>query len=247
VHPLDREIAFISINPGGRFMRSAQAGFAACGLHPRYLIHVSPGNRVLREFRKYRLRVVTEVLLPKFRQHAGNRQSFSNESVDIPIPERHRVRELNSSTTAELIRRLGIRYLVNGGAGIFRAPVLEIPNLMVINAHAGDLPRYRNMNVVEWTLYNREPVIGTIHQIDGGIDTGPVILREEIDVKTAHTLDEARQLAYDGVIRMAGRAVLGLSTGELVPQRQPRQGGRNWYRMHARFQEATDLRLKNRG
>ncbi|GLF94270.1 formyltransferase family protein [Streptomyces yaizuensis] len=47
---------------------------------------------------------------------------------------------------------------------------------MLINCHPGRLPQYRGVRPVNWALRNGEHLHGvTIHIIDGGIDSGPVL------------------------------------------------------------------------
>ena len=46
----------------------------------------------------------------------------------------------------------------------------------IINFHPGRLPHYRGVRPVNWALHNREHLHGvTIHTIDTGVDTGPVL------------------------------------------------------------------------
>ena len=46
----------------------------------------------------------------------------------------------------------------------------------IINCHPGRLPQYRGARPVNWALNNRETLAGiTIHTIDSGIDSGPVL------------------------------------------------------------------------
>ncbi|GAA3821391.1 hypothetical protein GCM10022226_47130 [Sphaerisporangium flaviroseum] len=46
----------------------------------------------------------------------------------------------------------------------------------ILNCHPGRLPEYRGARPVNWALRNGETVHGiTIHRIDSGIDTGPII------------------------------------------------------------------------
>ncbi|KQC13111.1 MAG: hypothetical protein APR63_09435 [Desulfuromonas sp. SDB] len=46
----------------------------------------------------------------------------------------------------------------------------------ILNLHPSPLPRYRGRNPVNWALKNKERIHGvTIHQIDKGIDSGPII------------------------------------------------------------------------
>lgn len=231
---LSEQIAYITINPSGKFVKSAQLGMRANGLRPKYIIHVSPKGRIRREFKRYRLGVFGRFILPKFRQHFGNTQSFSEQIVDIKIPYNVKVSTLNSSKTVAFIKENNIRYLVNCGAGIFRKEIIEIPGLKIINAHAGKLPEYRNMNVVEWAIYNNDPVVGTIHFIDRGIDTGNILLEREIEINKVNDIFDVREDAFDQVIRMAGEALILYEKGGIKPLRQPKEG-KKWYKMHPYF------------
>ena len=54
--------------------------------------------------------------------------------------------------------------------------VLDVPRLGVVNVHGGLLPEYRGGHVMQWAIINGEPETGvTLHYMDAGIDTGPVI------------------------------------------------------------------------
>jgi methionyl-tRNA formyltransferase len=70
------------------------------------------------------------------------------------------------------------------GCGILKDPVLRPFDGRIINIHLGLSPYYRGSGTNFWPLVNREPeyVGATIHYIDAGIDTGPIIghVRPEI-------------------------------------------------------------------
>ena len=63
--------------------------------------------------------------------------------------------------------------------------VLALPRHGAVNVHGGLLPEYRGGHVMQWAMINGEVESGvTLHHIDDGIDTGPVIAaaRFPIDV-----------------------------------------------------------------
>ena len=67
---------------------------------------------------------------------------------------------------------------------ILPPPILELPPLGCINIHAGLLPAYRGANGIQWALINGEPRTGvTLHYMDAGIDTGPMIARAAFPIK----------------------------------------------------------------
>jgi methionyl-tRNA formyltransferase len=63
------------------------------------------------------------------------------------------------------------------GTGILREPLLSAFAGRIINIHLGLSPYYRGAGTNFWPLVNREPeyVGATIHYIDAGIDTGPIL------------------------------------------------------------------------
>ena len=53
----------------------------------------------------------------------------------------------------------------------------------ILNLHPSPLPRYRGRNPINWALKNQEKIHGvTIHQIDEGIDSGPIISQVCFDI-----------------------------------------------------------------
>jgi folate-dependent phosphoribosylglycinamide formyltransferase PurN len=244
VTDLGRSIAYLSYNPGGPFMRSLRAGFDEVGVHPAHLIVLSPRERLAAEWRRRRLAMIPRTLAPRARSMVSARLTGGRGAVetDLGAPRAIHVRRLNGPELPEIIRSLGIRYLVNGGAGIFREPLLSMSDLVIVNAHAGALPGFRNMNVVEWALYTGSPVVGTVHRIDAGIDTGPILLERPLDLSAARSVEQARELAFDQVARLVGPAVVGHARGEIEERPQPREGKR-WYVMHPYLRAQLDRRL----
>jgi methionyl-tRNA formyltransferase len=73
---------------------------------------------------------------------------------------------------------------VNSYSMIIRDDVLSIPLLGAINVHGAYLPRNRGCNPIQWAIIKREHKTGvTLHCIDSGLDTGPIIAQETVDIK----------------------------------------------------------------
>ena len=101
----------------------------------------------------------------------------------------------------------------------------------VVNVHNSRLPDYRGANTLQWTLINGETQTdATLHYVDQGVDTGPVIDRVTLDI--AET-DDA--LSLRGKLCAAGQALLvrwidRLLTGPVPARRQPQDQARSWPR-----------------
>jgi len=103
--------------------------------------------------------------------------------------------------------------------------VLDIPRLGALNIHASLLPRWRGAAPIERALLAGDPVTGVcIMRMDAGLDTGPVLLRQELPIApgdTAGTLHD--KLATLGA-RLLVTALDGLARGALRPTPQPTEG-----------------------
>lgn len=58
-----------------------------------------------------------------------------------------------------------------------------------INYHPSLLPKYRGGSAMNWAVINGETETGvTIHQIDAGVDTGPIILQKRVPIDPEDTV-----------------------------------------------------------
>ncbi len=102
----------------------------------------------------------------------------------------------------------------------FRIPAsaLAVPKLGFINFHFGLLPEMRGADPIFETLRLRKTVAGTtVHVMDAGFDTGPIILREELPVQPNFTYGLlSGQLAFQGA-EMCMKLLGMLSIDKPVP------------------------------
>lgn len=66
--------------------------------------------------------------------------------------------------------------------------ILEMPKHGCINVHASLLPKYRGAAPIQWAVINGEQVTGvTTMRMDEGLDTGDMILKEEVRLTAEET------------------------------------------------------------
>ena len=69
--------------------------------------------------------------------------------------------------------------------------ILEIPKLGCINVHGSLLPKYRGAAPIQWAVLNGDKVTGiTTMYMDEGMDTGDMILKEEVSIGENETTGE---------------------------------------------------------
>ncbi len=100
-------------------------------------------------------------------------------------------------------------------------PLLALPRLGCINLHPSLLPVGRGPEPVFWTLRRGERQTGvTIHLMDEGLDTGPILAQETIEVPFgARAPDLEHDLTERGGVLLI-ESIAGLTAGTLQPQPQ---------------------------
>ena len=69
--------------------------------------------------------------------------------------------------------------------------ILDIPKLGCINVHASLLPKYRGAAPIQWAVLNGDAKTGiTTMYMDVGMDTGDIILKEEVEIGENETTGE---------------------------------------------------------
>lgn len=95
------------------------------------------------------------------------------------------------------------------------------PRLGALNLHPSLLPALRGPEPEFWAirLGLRETGV-TIHVMDGGLDTGPVVLRRPVPIPAEVTLPELETLLATAGGDLIREALRGLSSGALTPRAQ---------------------------
>ena len=73
--------------------------------------------------------------------------------------------------------------LVNSYSMILRHDLLACARLGGVNIHPSLLPRNRGCNPIQWAILNGDSETGvTLHEIDSGLDTGPIIDQQRVPI-----------------------------------------------------------------
>jgi methionyl-tRNA formyltransferase len=101
----------------------------------------------------------------------------------------------------------------------------ETPPLGILNVHPSLLPAGRGPEPVFWTLRRGERTTGvTVHRMDAGFDTGPIVTQAQMPVPEGISAPELeRDLMTLGGSLLAS-ALPALAAGTLQPRPQPSEG-----------------------
>jgi len=131
----------------------------------------------------------------------------------------------DTSVQEELRRRRPDAIVVAAYGLILPQAVLEIPRYGGVNVHASLLPRWRGAAPIQRALLAGDRETGvSIMQMDAGLDTGPVLLRESVPILA----DDTAGSLHDRLAELGGRLVVhalnALEAGRLSPIAQDTEG-----------------------
>ena len=109
---------------------------------------------------------------------------------NIPIYQPLKVR--NNTEFIEEIKGLNPDVICVVAYGkILPKEILEIPKMGCINVHGSLLPKYRGAAPIQWAVLNGDKITGiTTMYMDEGMDTGDMILKQEVEIGEDETTGE---------------------------------------------------------
>lgn len=123
--------------------------------------------------------------------HPPDRRKLGREllaAANLPAGRVFDATTLDRPDTLDALRalrpRLGLSVLYDY---ILRPPALELFADGVYNLHPSWLPKNRGRYPNVWTLVDGTPAGVTLHRVDAGVDTGPVVARRAVDVEPVDT------------------------------------------------------------
>jgi phosphoribosylglycinamide formyltransferase 1 len=114
-----------------------------------------------------------------------------------------------STAVADALTQRGIDLIVSAGyLRILGAAVLERWRNRWLNVHPSLLPSFPGMHAVADSLAAGVKVTGvTVHLVDDGVDTGPIVLQEAVEIHDDDDWDSLEQRIHATEHRLLPRAV----------------------------------------
>lgn len=105
---------------------------------------------------------------------------------------------------------------------ILGTDVCDLPAHGVLNAHCGDLPRYRGNACPNWAIINGEQRIGLcVHRmVAGEVDAGPIFARDFLELGERTTIADVYRWLDEAIPRQFVRALANLGTPDFEPEDQ---------------------------
>ncbi len=128
---------------------------------------------------------------------------------------------------ADFMRRAKADLLCLANFSILLPPeVFGIPRLGTVNLHLSLLPRHRGPNPWLWMFHDGDSLGGvTVHQVDAGEDTGPILGSRQHDVPPGITASDLADRVLPEASDLLVEVVAGLAAGIVEARPQPAAEG----------------------
>lgn len=115
---------------------------------------------------------------------------------------------------------------------ILTEEIWKLPEKGFINFHYGLLPQCRGPQPVLWHMLNNDVEAGvTLHKVDGGIDTGEIVMQEKLVIDENDTYGSLQSKLGYLAAKPAANLLKILSFGSFVPSTPQDESKANYYEM----------------
>lgn len=156
--------------------------------------------------------IVTAKEAPEYTRTADDFRALA-ESEDVPFYHAPSMRERNDTLAAiAALAPIDIAVSYNY-TGVIAQTAIDLFPLGILNAHGGDLPRYRGNACQAWAMLNGEERIGLcVHRMVGGeLDSGDIVAREYFPLTLTTKIGEVHRWMQQRVPVLFAEAVAALA------------------------------------
>ncbi|MBI2416818.1 MAG: phosphoribosylglycinamide formyltransferase [Ignavibacteriales bacterium] len=132
------------------------------------------------------------IVLSNNAEAAGLHTAESLGFETVVVVSKGTSREVFEREVLSILLAKNVEYIVLAGFNRIISPFLlhHFPN-KIINIHPADTKAYQGLHGYAWAFEQKLPVTKvTVHYVDEGIDTGNIIMQEEVDLQGAVSLEE---------------------------------------------------------
>ncbi|MDD1777025.1 MAG: formyl transferase [Candidatus Helarchaeota archaeon] len=150
------------------------------------------------------------------------------EKEDIRILE---VDNINSEKVPNFIRSINPDVVVVSGTPLLKESVIQSVSGRIINLHPGFPPQYRGRYGAFWPIYNKEPeLVGTtIHFIDKGIDTGAILIQQQVAFDKNDTVKTITYKQHETGVRLLVKCLTDFNNIAAQAFRKTGYPSKNYY------------------
>jgi methionyl-tRNA formyltransferase len=166
--------------------------------------------------------VLTQPDRPKGRGKAMAMSPVKEAALKYNIPVYQPERLKKDRELIEELKSMDLDFIIVVAFGqILPKEVLDIPKYGCINLHASLLPKYRGAAPINFAVLKGEKVSGnTTMLMDEGLDTGDMLLKEEVTITEDMTAGELHDILMEKGSELLIATIKGIINNTIVPVKQ---------------------------
>ena len=141
------------------------------------------------------------------------------------------VENVNSASVVDAIKQEHITKIMLAQSGLIRQPLLDLDYLWIVNAHPAILPACRGVDVIRWSLLENYPLGVTLHEVDAGVDTGPILKQEFFPPQAGETYAQLEARLIECSLDILVEAAIKGRDAYPIKTPNPAQVGKQYYLM----------------
>lgn len=166
--------------------------------------------------------VFTQPDKPKGRGKKLGMSEVKQAALEMNVPIFQPIKLREDREAIEFLKELNPDFIIVVAYGqILTKEVLDIPRYGCINLHASLLPMYRGAAPLNWAIIKGEEKSGnTTMLMDVGLDTGDMLLKDEIDIHNDMTAGELHDALKEQGAETLIKTIQGLIDNSITPIKQ---------------------------
>ncbi|MCC6952786.1 MAG: hypothetical protein IT290_01575, partial [Deltaproteobacteria bacterium] len=104
--------------------------------------------------------------------------------------------------------------------GIIKAAAIAAARIGWLNMHPSLLPLGRGKHPYYWSMVEGVPHGVSLHFIDAGIDTGPILFQREVPIEMTDTGEDVYRRSNEALFELFLQHYADVATGQFTPQPQ---------------------------
>jgi methionyl-tRNA formyltransferase len=131
--------------------------------------------------------------------------------------------DINKESYVNMIRDSGAEIAISmNWATLIKQQILDQFKYGVINAHPGDLPRFRGNACPNWAiLVGESQIVVTLHKMIQALDAGPIYLQRRYPIDENTYIKDIYDFLQEAIPQMFVELLNNLTLGKLIPHPQP--------------------------
>ena len=228
-----------------------------------FCLKVFSFTRIYNEFKRLKKKIFIKIINKYFIRKTIDKTNFIHERLisdsNLKIKSLKKFSKLNKIdffqtnspndlSVLNFLKNKKPDLILSIGSIILRQNFLNTPKIGTLNVHMGILPEFRGIGVTEWPVIEAESLdqvnLGiTLHFVEKGVDTGPILYKKNIPIIKNDTFSSIESRFLPEMVDAMLRGIKMIHQGKYEKVIQSNKSGKQYFFTHHRMREIFEKKL----